>query len=346
MALSQRVRWGLAIALPTAWALGALGVGLWQWVRPLESSFSAASLARSSVALPEPIGGLFDYGGSTAWAPLRLQLEAAIATEYPGVQLRYTQPAGALPGSQTGVRMVLENRATFAQTSHPLSLEDYALADKYGIRLHETRVAIDGIAVVVHPDLEVDGLTVEQLRDIYSGRVRNWQQVGGPDRDIVPLSRPTSVGGTVSFFVEDVLGDRPLSTHVRLVLTSTQAIQTLRAEPGGIYYASAPVVIPQCGVKALSVGREAGRWVNPVRQPAVPPTQCPAQRNRLNLDVLQSQDYPLTRYLYVVTSDRSPEDERIGKAFVELVLSERGQQLVTEAGFVGIRRSSSAAQSS
>ncbi|MEO0852684.1 MAG: substrate-binding domain-containing protein, partial [Cyanobacteria bacterium J06648_11] len=195
----------------------------------------------------------------------------------------------------------------------------------------------DGIAVVVHPGLHVEGLTVEQLRDIYSGRLRNWKQVGGPDLKIVPFSRPTSVGGTVSFFVEDILGDRPLSTHVRLVPTSTQALQALRAEPGGIYYASAPVVIPQCGVKALPVGREPDSWVHPVQHPPVAPEQCPDRRNRLNLDVLRSGEYPLTRNLYVVVSDRSLEDERAGKTFAEFVLSERGQQLVTEAGFVAIR---------
>ncbi|MEO0853624.1 MAG: substrate-binding domain-containing protein, partial [Cyanobacteria bacterium J06648_11] len=176
MALSQRLRWGLAIALPTAWAVGAIGFGLWQWVRPFDSPTGAERaggdpVAAASVGNPAPVSGLFDYGGSTAWAPLRLQLEEAIAASYPEFQLRYVQPPTALPGSRTGVRMVIDNRSTFAQTSHPLDAEDYALAEQFDLRLSEIRVAIDGIAVVVHPDLHVEGLTIEQLRDIYSGRL-------------------------------------------------------------------------------------------------------------------------------------------------------------------------------
>ncbi|MEO1131325.1 MAG: substrate-binding domain-containing protein [Cyanobacteria bacterium J06639_1] len=337
MALSQRLRWGLVIALPTVWAFGSIGYGLWQLVRPLTRVSSRAAIGQVDPVESTEVSGLFNYGGSTAWAPLRPQLEAALAEVHPGFELRYVQPAIAPPGSRVGVRMLIEDDLTFAQTSHPLGAEDYDLARASEVQLSEIRVAIDGIAVVVHPDLDIEGLTIAQMRDIYSGRVRNWQQVGGPDRKIVPFSRPTSVGGTVSFFVEDILGDRPLSTHVRLVPTTTQALQNLRDEPGGIYYASAPVVVPQCGVKAIPIGREGSQWVHPAQQPPVAPETCPTQRDRLDLAAIRSGEYPLTRNLYLVIGDRTVEAERAGKTFAEFILSDRGQHLVTEAGFVAIR---------
>lgn len=368
MAFLQRAMWSLAIALPAAWAVGAMGWGAWQLVRLSDINVAASDIALSEVAAPavpdvdEPEvnaassgrsipfagvasaspSGLFSYGGSTAWAALRPQVETALQESRPDFQLRYVDPVSGPPGSRSGIRMLLDGRLTFAQTSHPLEDNDYALANQRNLRIAQIPVAIDGIAVVVRPDLAVKELTIGQLRDIYSNRIQNWKQVGGPDLKIVPFSRPPSAGGTVSFFVDEVLSDRPLGENVQLVPTTTQALRRLQGVPGGIYYASAPVVIPQCGVKALPIGREPGKSVYPAIQPAVNPEQCPNRRDRLDVKAFRSGRYPLTRYLYVVTAEpqaanvREPS-EQAGETFAQFVLSKRGQDIVETAGFVRIR---------
>lgn len=343
MALLQRMRWSLAIALPALWAVGTMGWSAWQLVRLSDIRVASADIGAElrNVELAA-ITGLFSYGGSTAWAPLRPRLESVFARERPSFQLRYINPLSGPPGSRMGVRMLLDGRLTFAQTSHPLEDSEYELASQRNLQLEQIPVAIDGIAVVVRPELEIEALTLEQLRDIYSNRIRNWQQVGGPNLPIEPLSRPADTGGTVSFFTEEVLGDRRFGANVQFVPTTTQALRKLQGLPGGIYYASAPVVIPQCGVKALSIGRESDMPIHPAIRPAVDPERCPERRDRLDVEAFRSGQYPLTRYLYVVTAaPRSLNtqwlDASAGEAFAEFVLSERGQDLVEEAGFVRIR---------
>ena len=280
--------------------------------------------------------GLFNYGGSTTWAPIRLTVDAAIQQAQPGLQLRYTDPIGAPAGSGTGIEMLLSSQLSFAQSSRPLKPEERQQAEQQGYSLKEIPVAIEGLAIAVHPDLAVEGLTLTQLQDIYLGRVTNWSQVGGPNLDIVPISRPAA-GGTVEFFVNTVLAGNPLANTVRNANTTTEALRLVSDTPGSIYYASAPEVVGQCTVKPIAIGRQPDQMVSPYAEPYVPPANCPNQRNQINIEGLRSGDYPLTRRLFVIVREDGQVDQQAGEAYANLVLSGEGQQLLIEAGFVPIR---------
>lgn len=119
--------------------------------------------------------GRFLYGGSTSWAPIRLTVDSAIQAARPEFRLRYVEPTGAIPGSATGIRMLIDGKLDFAQSSR--SLQDYKIqqAQNRGFELTQIPVAIDGLAIAVNPSLNVSGLTIEQLRDIYTGKITNWQ---------------------------------------------------------------------------------------------------------------------------------------------------------------------------
>ncbi len=281
--------------------------------------------------------GLFNYGGSTTWAPIRRDVDSAIATVYPNFRLRYSDPPTGAPGSGSGIKMLLNDQLAFSQSSRSLKDEEFQTATQRGFTLKQIPVAIDGIAIASHRDLNVSGLTVAQLKEIYTGKITNWRQIGGPNLPITAYSRRVEEGGTIEFFRENVLEKESFGQNVTFVPTTTQALRKVAETPGSLYYASAPEVVPQCTVKSLPLGRKAGEWIAPYQQPFVPLSECPNRRNQLNDSAFQSGEYPITRNLFVIVKENGQTDEQAGKAYANLLLSAQGQELISKAGFVRIR---------
>jgi phosphate transport system substrate-binding protein len=300
---------------------------------PLPELSGAASFA-DVVEVP---AGVFNYGGSTTWAPVRGQIDPIIRQTWPSLQLRYTDPTTGTPGSGRGIRMLLDGELAFSQSSRPLNSQELQEAQQLGLNLKEIPVAIEGLAIAVHPDLDLPGLTVENIQDIYTGRLTNWRDVGGPDLTIRPYSRRPEDGGTVEFFVDTVLAGQPLSDQVDLVFNTTEALRTVSATPGSIYYASAPEVVGQCSIRPVSVGRTANNFVPPYQEPYVPSENCPAQRNQPDLSVFRSGDYPITRRMFVIVPEDGSSNQQAGEAYANLLLSDQGQALLEQADFVRIR---------
>ncbi len=280
--------------------------------------------------------GLFNYGGSTSWAPIRKVVDPAIGAARPEFRLRYVQPTGD-PGSSTGIRMLLDGQLAFAQSSRPLLEQEYIQAKQRGFSLQQTPVAIDGLAVAVNPSLSVSGLTLDQLKSIYTGKTTNWNQVGGPNVAIKPYSRPKGDGGTVEVFTQDILENQPFGPNVEFISTTTQALQKLASNPGGIYYASAPEVVPQCTIKPLALGRKSNELIASYREPYVTQPQCRSKPNQLNTNAFQSGQYPITRNLFVIIKQDGRSDQQAGEAYANFLLTEQGQQLTSQAGFVRLR---------
>jgi phosphate transport system substrate-binding protein len=300
------------------------------------ASPEAANL-RSFTDVSNVPSGLFNYGGSTTWASVRGQVDPEIRSTWSSFQLRYTDPVTGTPGSSAGIRMLLSNQLAFAQSSRSLNAEEYQEAQQRGFTLREVPVAIEGIAFAVHPRLTVAGLTLEQVKGIYAGRITNWREVGGSDLPITPYSRRLEDGGTVDFFVENVLEGADLGSTVQTVANTTTAIRQLSDDPGGIYYASAPEIIGQCTIKPIALGRRPDELVTPYQAPLIPSDQCPAQRNQLNFAAFRTGDYPLTRRMFVVIKQNGQADQQAGEAYAQLLLTLQGQESLRRAGFVPIR---------
>ncbi|ELR98694.1 PstS family phosphate ABC transporter substrate-binding protein [Gloeocapsa sp. PCC 73106] len=286
--------------------------------------------------VPEVPTGLFNYGGSTTWAPVRDIVDSKIQAAIPSFQLRYTDSLTEPPGSSTGIRMLVAGQLSFSQSSRPLKAEDYEKAKANGFNLKEVPVGLEALAIAVHPDLPVAGITVKQLQDIYTGKITNWSEVGGPSLPIIAYSRYPNTGGTVDFFLQDVLGSVPLASNVEFVYNTTLGLRKVGENPGGIYYASAPEVVPQCTVKGLPIGKESGKFVPPYQEPLVTSAQCPKERNQLNMTAFKAGEYPITRRMFVIIKENGELDEQAGNAYANLLLSDQGQQLLLEAGFVPI----------
>ncbi|MBN3906603.1 MAG: substrate-binding domain-containing protein [Nostoc sp. NMS1] len=278
----------------------------------------------------------FNYGGSTAWASIRQLVDSQIQSDRPEVQLRYVDPVNASPGSSSGIRMLLDGKLDFAQSSRPLTDEEQAMAKERGFTLEQRQVGMDGIAVVVNPSLKVSGLTVDQLQQIYLGKITNWNQVGGPNLPITPLSQRPEDADTVIFSSNSDLKGQALGSNVQYVYSTTEAVRQLSKIPGGVYYGSARSVVPQCSVKALPLGQTAGQLIPPYREPIVSPEQCPRQRNQLNTEAIKNGSYPIIANLFVIIKQNKGREQQIGDAYTKLLLTDQGQRAIEQAGFVAV----------
>ncbi|APB32910.1 ABC-type phosphate transport system, periplasmic component [Gloeomargarita lithophora Alchichica-D10] len=278
--------------------------------------------------VPNVPSGNFNYGGSTTFAPLRSQrINDAINQAHPNFRLRYVEPPGGKPGSGAGIEMLLNGQLAITQSSRPLKDNEFQRAQTRGFRLEQVPIANDALAIYVHPGVQLPGLTVAQVRDIFTGKVTNWQQVGGPNLPIVPFSRNLQAGGTVDFFKEDVLQGQNLGANVRETRDTTDSLRKVGATPGGVGYANVPLVVRQEMVRIVPVAREAG-------SPYVAPDIAGRE---VNATVITDGSYPITRRLFIIIKRDGSSDEQASVAYANLFLSDEGQKLIKEAGFAALR---------
>ncbi|MBD1844220.1 substrate-binding domain-containing protein [Cyanobacteria bacterium FACHB-63] len=315
---------------------GILGGGVWWLSRSLNFNPIAppqqTTDALSFSAVQNIPTGLFNYGGSTTWAPIRRDIDPALQIVWTNFKLRYTNPIQGTPGSGTGIQMLIDNQLAFAQSSRPVKDTEYQAAKQKGFNLKEIPIAIDAIAIAVNPKLALKGLTVEQLAQIYAGKITNWNQVGGENLAIVPLSRRPEESGTIEFFVENVMQNQPLGNTVRYIGSTTEALREIANNPGAIYYASAPEIVPQCTIKAIPIGKTPEELISPYQDP-----QAACQRRSLKIEAFQSGQYPITRRLFVIVKQNGQVDEQAGDAYAKLLLTNQGQDLIEKSGFVRLR---------
>ncbi|MDJ0714273.1 MAG: substrate-binding domain-containing protein [Prochloraceae cyanobacterium] len=278
--------------------------------------------------------GHFRYGGSTTWAVIREKVDPSIASVWPQFNLVYAEHPQIAPSSGVGVKMLLDDQLSFAQTSRPLKPSEYEQAEAKRYTLQQIPVAIDGIAFAVNPSLNIPGLTISQLKDIYTGKIVNWKEVGGPDLEILPFSKSPKTSGTAEFFVKNIVKSKEFGDSVKIVTNITQTLREISANRGAIFFASAPEIVYQCSIKPLPIGKIAGQYVAPYAEPLVPPSQCPSRRNSINSKAFQQAKYPLTRNLYVIIKENGSFEEEAGRAYVQLLLTEEGQKSIESAGFV------------
>ncbi len=275
--------------------------------------------------VPNVPKGLFNYGGATCFAAMTAHgMNSAIAIAQPQFRLRYTEPLNAPPGCSTGIKMLLNGELSFAQNGRPLQDAEYSKAKDRNFTLQQVAVAIDGIVFYTHPDVPVPGLSINQLQDIFQGKVTNWEQVGGPNLPIVPISLDPNVHVTLKLLLDSPGQD--IGPNVTIVRDYTTAIRKVASTPGGISYTSASIAIGQQTIHLLSVAKASSNQY-------VPPF---TKTGQVNVPAFQDGTYPLTRRLFVVIRrDRTP-DEQAGIAYANLLLSAEGQQIVEKSGFAAL----------
>ncbi len=299
--------------------------------------------------------GNFKFGGSTTWATTRQpqsSIDAAIQGVFPKYDIDYVTPDDVAaanakagkenrcdkkPGSNTGICWLIEGSIDFAQSSIPLSKTKYA--DRaIESKLVEKAVAYDALTVVVNPQLKISGLTISQLRRIYTGKVTNWSEVGGPDLPILTFSRSEGADGTVTALKDFILKPGDEWNPSQLVDNVTEGLQKVKSSPNSIFFGPAKEVMTDfCGVVPLAIGKTENKLVKPYVEPLQYPENGCNKRNQINSAVVKDQTYPLTRKIYLVLQADGTARQKAGEAYANLLMTQQGQALLEKSGFVSIK---------
>ena len=219
-------------------------------------------------------------------------------------------------GSGTGIAALINGTADIAMASRDMKEKEHDLAATGGITAEEIVVARDGIAMIVNPNNPVSELTIQQLGDMYTGKITNWSGVGGPDHPITLLSRESS-SGTYVFVQERVLGKQDYAATARLMPATSGVVQAVSTDQWSIGYVGLGYA-HEAGdsVKSLSVK-------NDDTSPAVAPSVA----------TVQSGDYAIARPLHLYATQG---DNASVQAFVDFCLSAEGQKIVADSGYVPV----------
>jgi phosphate transport system substrate-binding protein len=212
-----------------------------------------------------------------------------------------------------GISALIEGSTDIAQSSRAIKFDEKQKMQEGGKTVKEVIVAYDALAIIVHPQNKVTNLTREQLEGIFTGRIRNWKDVGGDDMPIVPYARETS-SGTYEFIKEYVLRNRNYMNGIMSMPATGAIIQSISQTRGAIGYVGLAYL--NSNVKAIHVSYDQGKNY-------VEPSVANAKNNT----------YPIVRELYYYYATRS---EAIVKPFIDFILSAEGQKIVADVGFVTI----------
>jgi phosphate transport system substrate-binding protein len=209
-------------------------------------------------------------------------------------------------GSGNGAKSLINAACDVATMSRPMKSSEKKAASDAGVLAIENIVAMDGIALAVHPSNPAGALTLDQTRAIYAGRIKNWKQLGGPDMPIVVVSRDTN-SGTYETFETLVMKGEKMASGVEYVGSNGAIRQRVMSTAAAIGYVGLAFTE---GVKALKVN-------------GVEPTH----------ETVQDRSYPISRPLYMYTNGRTREGTHLN-AFVNLSKTPEGRRIVEDTGFV------------
>lgn len=250
--------------------------------------------------------------GSDTMVILAQRFAEAYMRAHPGTTI---QVSGG--GSGTGIAALVNGTTTIADASRAMKDDEKArLRTQRHADAHETRVALDAVAVYVHSSNSLPQLTIAQLASIYRGQVTNWKDVGGADRPIVLYSRENN-SGTYVYFKEHVLEDADFATHAQTLPGTAAVINAVSRDPGGIGYGG---IAFATGVRAVALVGSDGAPVAPT------------------LATATSGAYPLSRFLFMYTAG-TPAGT--AKEFLDWVTSPEGQALVEPVGYYPVPRGGS-----
>jgi phosphate transport system substrate-binding protein len=255
--------------------------------------------------------------GSDTIVNLALAWAERYQTEHPDISISVTGG-----GSGTGIAALINGTVDIANASRAITADEIKQAKSNGVNPVQVVISRDAIAVVVNPQNPVRRLTLQQISDIYSGKINNWTGVGGDDRPIVRLSRETN-SGTHVYFLQTVirLGDPKnttlFSTDTLLLPSSEGIINEVRQNPNAIGYDGLGYIPLDLMNSVIAVAVDAGgAYVIP------------------SIATVNNNSYPVSRDLYMYTNG---QPTGAIKDYINWILSPEAQKIVADLGFVPIK---------
>jgi phosphate transport system substrate-binding protein len=276
----------------------------------------AALILAAGLPIPAPAQSKsIQIKGSDTMVNLGQAWAEAFNKKKPGLNIAVTGG-----GSGTGMTALVNGTCDIAESSRAIEAKEIQAAKAKGFTPVEWTVAMDGIAVVVNPKNPVQKLTLGQLRDIFLGTIDNWKTLGGPNKEIVILSREFN-SGTHIFFKEHVLrkgivkGPEEFSPTALLMPSSQAIADEVANNINAVGYFGMGYISPR--QKVVAVAADA-------KSPYFEPT----------LANVKSKIYPISRPLFFYTKG---QPQGLIKEFIDFAFSAEGQELVKKADFVPIK---------
>lgn len=214
-------------------------------------------------------------------------------------------------GSGTGFAALQNQTTDLANASRKIKKnEEIACIKAFGKRPTEYKVALDGLSVYVHSSNPVKELSLDQLKSIFTGKMKNWKEVGGPDLPITVYSRENS-SGTYEFFKEHVLKGSDFLASAQAMPGTAALLQAVAKDPKAIGYGGAAYGE---GAKHLSIKKDAD-------SKAIDPTE----------QAIVKGEYPIWRHLFIYVNPALDKGD-VAK-FLQWIRSDEGQALVKDVGY-------------
>jgi phosphate transport system substrate-binding protein len=259
-----------------------------------------------TVAAPGLHAATITVKGSDTMVILAQKWAEVYMSTHPDVKIQVTGG-----GTGTGFAALQNQQTDLCNASRKIRPKEIETCIKaFGRRPTEYRVALDGLSVYVHADNPIQELSLEQLEAIFTGKIRNWKEVGGPDAEIILYSRENN-SGTYEFFKEHVLQGKDFAAHAQTMPGTAAVLQAVSRARHGIGYGGAAYGV---GAKHLRIRKTAN-------EPAIEPTEE---------NVVQGT-YPISRYLYIYVNpalDKGPVAD-----YLKWIRSDAGQAVVKEVGY-------------
>ncbi len=253
--------------------------------------------------------------GSDTVLPVSQEGAETYMKQHPNTRLTVTGG-----GSGVGISALLDGTTDIAMASRSIKFNEKVKLAKNGKKLRQAVIAYDALAVIVNPDNPITHLTRAQLEAIFRGKVTNWKDVKdyvtgktGPDLRIIVYSRETS-SGTYEFFKTSVLHEKNYMAGVLSMPATGAVIQSVSQTRGAIGYVGMAYMNKR--VKTLKISYDNKHFVYP------------------NMETGRKRIYPIIRELYYYyTADK----ERTVRPFINYLLSDQGQKIVMDSGYVPVR---------
>lgn len=217
-------------------------------------------------------------------------------------------------GTGVGITALLEGTTDIAMASRELKTEEKLKFSEAKKEVEVVTVAFDALAVILNPANKVEKLTREQLEKIYTGEIKNWKEVGGEDAKIIVYSRESS-SGTYEFFKEEVMDKKNYAADVLSMPATGAIVQAVGQTKGAIGYVGLAYLNKE--VKTVSVSYDQGKTF-------VAPSVAAAK----------DKSYPIARPLFYMFDKTNAAKV---KPVVDFVLSEQGQKIVLEVGYIPLK---------
>ena len=211
-------------------------------------------------------------------------------------------------GSGSGIAALLDNNADIAMSSRPLRTEEQQFIINKGLDIAQYHIGEDGIAIIVHPKNDIVGLSLAELRAIYTGGITDWSDIGGSSGMIVPISRDIT-SGTYVVFRDQVLQTKDAATSVQLVPSNDTMVLAVAGNQKAIGYIGLSYITDK--VKALPIDGIH-----------------PEPKN------VATGEYPLSRALFLFAPK---ESFALRDAFLGFVLSVEGKRIITDDYIISLQ---------